>query len=78
MFAKESPANDGYEGGHLLYDVVSSGRAILFKDGAATVGTWEKGDETEMIKFEVSGEEYEFARGQIWVSMIPTGNTVEY
>ncbi len=78
MFAEESPANDGYEGGHLLYDVVSSGKAIFFKDGVAAIGTWEKGDETEMIRFEVGGDEYEFARGQIWVSMIPTGNTVTY
>ncbi len=78
MFADESPANDGYEGGHMLYDVVGSGKAIIFQNGTAQTATWSKPDDTDMVTFKVGGKEVEFARGEIWVSVLPTGNSVSY
>ena len=42
MFAKESPANDGYEGGHILYKNVGSGDMLFFKNGKVVEGTWNR------------------------------------
>ncbi len=79
VFAEESPANDGYSGGHILYNIIGTGNGLLFQDGQATKITWNKKSETSMIRFyDQSGKEISFSRGQIWVSIVPTGNTVSY
>lgn len=80
VFADESVANDGYEGGeHMLYDVVGSGDAIVFQNGQAYEGEWTKKMEEDMIRFyNEDGEEIEMVRGQIWISILPTGNEVDY
>jgi hypothetical protein len=79
MFAKESPANDGYEGGHLLYKTVGSGDALIFNNGNAIKGEWSRTDTTENLKFtDEQGEEVVFARGQVFVEVLPIGNKVNY
>lgn len=79
MFAKESPANDGYEGGHLLYRNTGTGDAIFFQDGKAVKGTWSKKNEVSRTKFtDDKGKEIAFVRGQIFIEMLPIGNKVEY
>jgi hypothetical protein len=76
----ESPVDDGYEGAtHLYYDIVGTGEALIFQDGDVIETTWEKDDEESMIRFyDDSSNEVEFVRGKIWVSVVPTGNEVEY
>lgn len=79
VFMKEAPARDGYPGGHLLYTVTGTGKAIVFQDGGATVGTWKKADNTSSLTlYNSSGQEIEFNRGPIWISVLPTGNEVDY
>jgi len=78
VFADESPANDGYPGGHLLYDVVGDGDGILFQDGKALEITWEKNDEEDTMLFFDDGDEVELTAGKIFVEILPTGNKVEY
>lgn len=78
MYADERPANDGYEGGHMLYGVVGSGKAIIFQNGTVMQGSWSKPKEENMVTFKSGGKEVEFARGQIWVSVLPTGDEVTY
>jgi len=79
MFAKESPANDGYEGGHLLYKVVGSGEALIFQNGQAVKGTWQRDDETIQVKFyDNAGKEIEMVRGKVWIEVLPVGNKVTY
>lgn len=79
MFAKESPANDGYEGGHLLYKVVGSGDALVFQDGKVLKAIWKREDEKDQVKFfNQNGEEIPMVRGQVWVEILPTGNKVTY
>ncbi len=79
VFADESPANDGYPGGHLLYDVVGSGDGLIFQDGKAAKISWKKPDEKQMIRFyDASGKELSLVRGQVFVEILPIGNKVTY
>lgn len=74
----ESPANDGYEGGHLLYEVIGEGKGFLFQDGLAQKITWEKTDEESMMRFFVDGEEVELNAGKLFIEILPLGNDVKY
>ncbi|MFA9288909.1 MAG: DUF3048 domain-containing protein [Weeksellaceae bacterium] len=79
VLADESPANDGYEGGHLLYDVIGEGDAYIFHNGEVIEGSWEKPEAEDMMRFyDESGDEIAMVRGQIWISVLPTGNEVDY
>lgn len=79
VFADETPANDGYPGGHLLYDVVGDGDGLLFQDGKAQKISWEKqGEEDTMIFFDKDGEEIELNAGKIFIEILPIGNDVKY
>jgi len=79
MFAKESPANDGYEGGHLLYKNVGSGDMLFFKNGQVVKGTWGRETEEDQIKFfDNSNNEISIVRGQVFIEMLPIGNKVNY
>ncbi len=80
VFAKESPANDGYVGGqHILYKIIGSGDGLLFQDGKAEEISWNKTDEESMMTFtDQSGKEVSFDRGQVFVEILPTGNKVTY
>ncbi|QQS44016.1 DUF3048 domain-containing protein [Candidatus Roizmanbacteria bacterium] len=79
-FANESVANDGYEHGeHMLYDVIGSDDAIIFQNGEAIEGTWKKPKATDMMRFyDSKGKEIDLVRGQIWISILPSGNKVTY
>lgn len=79
VLADESSANDGYEGGHLLYDLVGSGDAYIFQNGKAAEITWKKSSpEKRMMFTDSAGQEASFVRGQIWVEIVPTGNEITY
>lgn len=79
VFADESPANDGYPGGHMLYDLVGSGEGLIFQDGKSAKITWKKPKEDQMMRFyDESGQEVSLVRGQIFVEILPTGNKVTY
>jgi len=79
QFAVESQANDGYPDGHLLYKTTGSGNALIFMDGKVVKGTWNKKIRTDRtIFFDTSGKEITFDRGQIWIEIVPVGNTVTY
>jgi len=79
VFAKESPANDGYPGGHLLYGVVGEGEGMIFKNGRAIKVNWVKKSEEKRMKFyDKQGKEVSFVRGPIWIEILPTGNEVSY
>lgn len=79
VFANESPANDGYPGGHILYKLTGSGDGFVFQDGNVIEMTWNKKTEESRMKFfDGTGKEIPFVRGQIWVEVLPVGNTVNY
>lgn len=64
---------------HMFYTVIGSGDANVFQNGTVINGTWEKKSQTDRIVFfDESGEEIEFARGQIWIEVLPIGNDVNF
>jgi hypothetical protein len=76
----ESRANDGYENNlHLLYGDKGSGKAIVFQDGQAIEGTWNKKDRKDrMIFMDAKGKEIKLNRGQIWIEIVPAGTQISY
>jgi hypothetical protein len=64
---------------HLLYGTTGTGKAIVFRDGQAIVGTWSKSGRQARTKFTDSrGSQIEFNRGPIWIEIVPTGKEVSY
>jgi len=79
VFAKESPANDGYEGGHILYQLTGEGDALVFQNGKAIKATWKKADpESRMRWYDEDGKEISIVKGKVFVEIQPIGNTVTY
>ncbi|KKU62999.1 MAG: hypothetical protein UX87_C0002G0003 [Candidatus Amesbacteria bacterium GW2011_GWA1_47_16] len=77
QFAKETSTGDVEK--HMLYDVISSGKAIIFMDGVATPATWSKISRTARTIYKDSkGKEIKFNPGPIWISILPIGNEVSY
>lgn len=79
VLADESPANDGYDGGHILYDLTGTGDAYIFQNGKAIEGSWSKEDSSSrMVFYDEDEEEVSLVRGQVFVEILPTGNEVTY
>lgn len=77
QLSKESEANDVHK--HLLYQTTGQGPAIIFQDGKAISGTWQKKNRlSRTLFYDVNGKEIKFNRGQIWIEIVPQGNKVTY
>lgn len=60
-------------------DIVGQGDAIVFRDGVATVGHWEKKSKTGRTTFtDAAGVAIEFNAGQTWVEVVPTDREILY
>ncbi len=60
-------------------DTVGEGEAIIFVDGTAIVGTWEKKSENDRtIFYDVNGDEVKLNAGPIWVEIVPTDREIVY
>ena len=54
-------------------DPTGSGRAVLFRDGRAIVGTWNRESEDDPVSFETkAGDRMVFAPGTIWIELVPS------
>jgi len=77
MFATERSAGD--KKGHLFYDVIGSGTAKIYMDGKETQAKWIKTSANERENYyDLQGNQIKFDRGQIWVEVLPTGNSVSF
>lgn len=77
QFAKEEGPLDEHK--HMFYNVIGEGTGILFQNGMAQDIKWKKTKQTDRtIYTDLSGKEISFTPGQIWVSILPTGNKVDY
>lgn len=64
---------------HMYYEVVGTGKAVVFQDGLATEGTWKKATREARTTFSDSkGKSIAFNRGAIWIEQLPSDNKVTY
>ncbi|OGY23842.1 MAG: hypothetical protein A2172_05420 [Candidatus Woykebacteria bacterium RBG_13_40_15] len=74
---KVNPDPSGH--GRIRIDTVSTGKAILFKDGVAVLGTWKKDSRTSRTRFyDDKGQEMPINRGSIWVEVVPDSSPISY
>jgi len=65
--------------GHMFYTLTGKGDAIIFQNGQAIEGSWEKkAQDARTIFKDEKGIEISFVRGQIWIEAVPDGNDVDY
>ncbi len=75
QYVKETRHVD--EHGHNLYDMIGTGKGILFQNGIKTEITWSKVNRLSRTIFKDStGKEINFVPGNIWIEIIPIGNEV--
>ncbi len=62
------------DGWRQQYQTTGSGQAVVFQDGLVSEVTWHKPDRASQLSFTDSeGKPFELARGQTWISAVPTG-----
>lgn len=77
QFTKETDGVD--EHAHILYANIGGGKALIFQDGKAIVGTWKKPKRISRTQFfDEKGKEISFVRGPIWIEVIATDTKVTY
>jgi len=77
QFQKESSVGD--KKNHLMYQTLGTGEAQIFRDGQKITAVWSKQSPRSRTKYyDSAGNPVEFARGQMWVEIVPSGNTVSY
>ncbi|TSC87799.1 MAG: Uncharacterized protein G01um101416_324 [Microgenomates group bacterium Gr01-1014_16] len=77
QFVKETGPLDEHL--HMYYEVVGTGKALIFQDGQAITGTWTKASVSSRTKFfDDKGKEIQFTRGQTWIELVPSANKIEY
>ncbi|GIW69458.1 MAG: hypothetical protein KatS3mg101_0205 [Patescibacteria group bacterium] len=74
QFAVESTIPDD-DKSRLKYELLGSGKAIVFVDGKVIDATWSKADRDDRtIFYDTSGKEIEFNRGNFWIGIVPDRN----
>jgi hypothetical protein len=64
---------------HMLYTVTGTGKALVFQNGQAVSGTWEKDSALDReVFYDTIGEEIKMVRGQTWIELVPSTNKVSY
>lgn len=64
---------------HMLYDVIGTGKALVFQDGNVIKGTWKKAKRTSRTVFyDANGKEITFNPGEIWIEAVPSDNKITY
>lgn len=77
MFAKETGPVDKEI--HMFYQVIGTGKAIIFQNGDVIEGTWSKATALDReVFYGTNGKEVEMVRGPTWVEIVPAGNNVSY
>jgi len=78
QFVKESRSVDEHL--HNLYDVIGSGTGVLVQNGTKTEITWAKANRVSrtIYKDKKTGKEVNFVPGNVWIEILPIGNSVSY
>lgn len=76
MLVSEGKAWDGY---HESIKTTGSGKAYIFQNGTATIGTWSKPTRDEQISFlDSEGNVIKLAPGQTFISAVPEYGGVDF
>lgn len=74
QFVAESPII-GDDKARLEYELVGSGAGLVFIDGRVVETTWTKeGRDERTLFYDENGDQIEFNRGKIWISIVPDRN----
>ena len=74
QFAVESSIA-GDDKSRLEYELLGSGKALVFIDGKVVDATWSKaGRDERTIFYDTAGNEVEFNRGNFWIGIVPDRN----
>jgi hypothetical protein len=77
QFAKEEGPLDIHK--HMLYDIIGTGKALIFQDGQAIQATWTKKDRvSRTVWTDAAGKKLSLNRGKIMVEILPLDNKVTY
>jgi len=61
------------------FDVLGSGDAVVFRDGIALAGRWDRGRLTDFFRFfDLFGIEIKLAPGTTWVHLVPEGRAYKW
>jgi hypothetical protein len=61
------------------YNVLGNGKAYIFQDGTVTVGSWQKGVNTDQISFvDAQGNPIKLNAGQTWITAVGSDSDVSY
>lgn len=64
---------------HVLYDTIGTGKAIIFQDGKAILGTWKKPKRTaRTLYFDEKGKEVTLNPGKVWIEVIDPSAKITY
>jgi Protein of unknown function (DUF3048) N-terminal domain/Protein of unknown function (DUF3048) C-terminal domain len=68
--------SDGY---HSDYNTIGSGKAYIFQDGTATIGTWHKASRSSNFTFtDTSGKAIGLNPGQTWITALGSSGNITY
>lgn len=77
MFATEKGPVDNEK--HMFYQVIGTGKAIVFQNGIVIDGTWSKDSALDReVFYDTNGKEISMVRGTTWVEVVPAGNNISY
>lgn len=61
------------------YDVLGTGEAVVFRDGVALTGRWERGRLTDFFRFfDDAGQQISLAPGTTWIHLVPAGRAFDW
>jgi len=64
---------------HMFYQVIGTGKALIFQNGEAIQGTWKKASALDReVFYDTNGKEIKMVRGQTWIELVPAKNAVTY
>lgn len=77
MLVKETGPVDSEH--HMYYEVVGTGKALIFQNGEVITGTWSKKSQLDReVFYDTNGKEVKMVRGTTWVELVPAQNQVTY
>ncbi|KKT35949.1 MAG: hypothetical protein UW35_C0014G0002 [Candidatus Collierbacteria bacterium GW2011_GWF2_44_15] len=77
QYVKEEGPLDEHK--HMYYEVVGTGKGLLFQGGKGMEINWKKAKQTGKTIFtDKSGKEVVFLPGQIWIELLPSASKVTY